>query len=358
MDPTPDPTPRDLADISVPWLSAVLGVALDSIDVAPLAAGTGFMGQLARVTLASTDPSCPRSVIVKMPTADPGGHFVGEMMRVWEREHCFYRDVAPHVNIRVPRAFANIADPPCLVLEDLSPARAGDHVVGATLDEAERAIDLLSRHHAAWFQHPLLATLSWMPGLDDPSIETLAPTFAIGWPLFLERFGSELPARSLRWCEEFVGRIPEWIATHLDEPVTITHGDFRLDNLFFLDDGTVAAIDWQLCMRAPGQADLVYFCANNLTVEMRRAHEVALIERYVAGLHAAGVPDTAVTVDGVWRGYLEGLVFYAVSFGASLLTINPANERGVALFEALVRRTFTAVDDLDAGRALGLDPTD
>ena len=64
---------------------------------------------------------------------------------------------------------------------------------------------------------------------------------------------------------------------------------------------------------------------------------------------------TAVAAGSVRRGYLEGLVFYAVTFGASLLTIDPANERGSALFDALVRRTFAAVDDLDAGSAMGLD---
>jgi hypothetical protein len=58
-------------------------------------------------------------------------------------------------------------------------------------------------------------------------------------------------------------------------------------------------------------------------------------------------------VPSVWQGYLEGLVFYAVSFGASLLSIDPANARGSALFDALVRRTFAAVDDLDAGLAVG-----
>mgnify|MGYP001817959327 CR=1 FL=1 len=112
-------------------------------------------------------------------------------------------------------------------------------------------------------------------------------------------------------------------------------------------------IDWQLSMRSPGQADFVDFCANNLDIDMRRAHEESLLARYVAGLHVGGVPTDAVTVSSVRQGYLEGLVFYAVSFGASLLTIDPANARGVALFDALVRRTFTAVDDLDAGLALG-----
>jgi hypothetical protein len=353
------PTPRDLADVNPGWLTEVLGVPVESIEVERIAAGEGFMGQLARVTLSSADRACPSSVIVKLPTADPGGLFIGQMMRVWEREHCFYRDVAPHLNIRVPAALANVADPPCLVLEDLAPRVQGDHVAGASLHQARQAVDVLSRHHAAWFEHPLLESLAWMPGLDDPSVATLAPTFEIGWPLFLQRFGSELPSRCLRWCEQFVGGIPEWIAGHLDEPVTMTHGDFRLDNLFFAgDDGSdeVAVIDWQMSMRAPGQADLVYFCANNLTVDMRRAHEDELIERYVAGLHVGGVPTDAVTVGTVRRGYLEGLLFYAVSFGASLLTIDPANERGVALFDALVRRTFTAVDDLSVGEMMGFSP--
>ena len=349
--------PRTLDDLDADWLADRLGITIESVVVEPIAAGAGFMGQLARVRIGSPDDGAPASVIVKLPTADPGGQLVGQMMRVWEREHRFYAEVAPLMAIRVPAALVNIAEPPCLVLEDLAPATVGDHVVGASLEQAERAIDLLARHHASWFEHPLLPTLEWMPGLDDPSVLTIESTFRMGWPTFLEGYGDELPDRCLRWCERFVEGIPEWIAGHLDAPVTMTHGDYRLDNLFFLEDGGMAVIDWQMSMRAPGQADFVYFCANNLTTEMRRDHDMSLLARYVAGLHADGVPEDAVTVDSVRQGYLEGLVFYAVSFGASLLTIDPANERGVALFDALVRRTFTAVDDLDAGLALGFDPT-
>ena len=347
--------PSTLDDISVAWLRDALGTPIDAIQVVPIAVGEGFMGQLARVRVHSTDPSMPRSVIVKLPTADPGARFIGEMMRVWEREHRFYRDVAADLTIRVPHAYVNSADPPCLVLEDLAPAVPGDHVVGATADQAERAIDVLARHHAAWFEHPRLRSFDWMPGLDDPMTETLGSTFEMGWPAFLAKYGDELAPRCLRWCEQFVAGIPEWIRTHYDDPVTMTHGDFRLDNLFFVADGSVAVIDWQMAMRAPGQADLVYFCANNLTTPMRRLHEDALMDRYVDGLHRGGVPPSAVSLETVRRGYLEGLLFYAASFGASLLTINPANERGVALFDALVRRTFAAVDDHEVGAVMGLD---
>ena len=347
-------TPSDRSGITAEWLTHATGMPIDALVVEQIGGGAGFMGEVFRATLTSNAPECPQSVIIKLPTNDPGARFIGEMMRVWEREHLCYRDVVPHMSICVPRALVNVGEPPCLVLEDLSPAVPGDHVAGATLDQAQRAIDVLARHHATWYEHPLLTTLTWMPGLDDPGILMLAQTFAIGWPTFLERYGAELPARCLRWCEQFVGGIPAWIARHTDEPVTMTHGDFRLDNLFFLEDGSVAVIDWQLSMRAPGQADLVYFCANNLTVEMRRAHEDELIERYVTSLYDNGVSPMTVSMETVRRGYTEGLLFYAVSFGASLLSIEPANERGAALFDVLVRRTFAAVDDHAVGAAMGL----
>lgn len=348
-----EPTPQLLSDVTASWLGEVLGAAVDDVHVQQIGAGEGFMGQLARVTF--RDAGEPRSVIVKLPTSDPGGRAIGEMLRVWEREHRFYHEVAPAMSVRVPRALANIAGPPCLVLEDLSPMAVGDHVAGATLDQAERAIDVLARHHGHWFEHPRLAELDWMPGLDDQTVATIADSFAFGWPTFLDRYESELPARCLRWCERFVGGVQQWLATHLDDPITITHGDFRLDNIFFgPDHDDVAVIDWQMAMRAPGQADLVYFCANNLAVDVRRTHEDALVSRYVDALHATGVPAHAVTLEGVRRGYLEGLVFYGSTLCMGLLTIDPANPRGAALFDALVTRTFTAMDDLDAGAALGL----
>lgn len=359
--PTRPPTPTTLAEIDAGWLGAVLGADVGTVTVTRIGDGEGFMGEIARVVLdpaavAASEGALPASVIVKLPTGEPGARAFGEMMRVWEREYRFHVEVAAHGVVRVPRVFAAVAEPPCLVLEDLAPLEPGDHVAGATVPQAEAAIDVLARHHAHWFEHPMLASFGWMPGLDDPMVHSLAPTFAIGWPSFLERFGAELPARCLRWCEQFVADVPTWLAGYAHEPVTVTHGDFRLDNLFFPPGGAAgepAVIDWQLAMRAPGQADLVYFCANNLTTELRRAHEDALIERYVAGLHAGGVPADAVTVASVRRGYAEGMLFYATSFAASLLTISPVNERGMALFEQLVRRTFAAVDDLDVGDRMG-----
>ena len=65
-------TPKVLADVTAAWLGEVLGATIDEIDVHVIGEGEGFMGQLARVTITSSSPDVSASVIVKLPTADPG----------------------------------------------------------------------------------------------------------------------------------------------------------------------------------------------------------------------------------------------------------------------------------------------
>ena len=39
-------TPRALGEVTVAWLSAALAMTIDAIEVEPIAAGKGFMGQV------------------------------------------------------------------------------------------------------------------------------------------------------------------------------------------------------------------------------------------------------------------------------------------------------------------------
>jgi hypothetical protein len=123
--------------------------------------------------------------------------------------------------------------------------------------------------------------------------------------------------------------------------------------MFFGADGTFGLIDWQMAMRAPSTTDLVYFIGTNLPTEMRREMQDELIQRYVDGLEQGGVPKEWANVDKIVRGLTEGVLFYCTSFGASILTFDPANERGAALMDSLVRRAFSAADDLSAGHVFG-----
>lgn len=345
--------PRNVRDISAEWLSEVMGSRVDDVAVDVIGAGVGFMGQLARVRLVSRD--VPVSLIVKMPSSDPGAQMIGGMMRVWEREHRFYTEVAPKMRaVSIPQCIHSGTDPFVLVLEDLAPALPGDQVKGPTPEQARTVIDSAAALHAEWMGRAELDSFDWMPDLNDPSTGMVAQLFSVGWPTFLARYADSLPERVLRWCEAFVPNIVDWIHTYDDWPVTLIHGDFRLDNMFFDDRGGMTLIDWQLAMRAPSTTDLVYFIGTNLPTDTRRAMTDELIDRYCAELRGRGVPAEWADRTRILKGLTEGVLFYCTSFAASILTLDQANERGAALMDSLVQRAFSAADDLDAGGLLGL----
>ncbi len=349
--------PTIMSELDSGWLSHALGTRVDSFSSTVIGTGEGFMGQLARVSLEGA--GLPRHVIVKMPTSDPGGRMIGEMMRVWEREHRFYTEVAPRMSersmsFRVPRCLYSSADPYVLVLEDLHPLAPGDQVAGPTLEQARSAIDAAASLHGSWFDRPELHELTWMPDISDPMSASVGSMFDMGWPTFLARYQDSLPERVLRWCEAFAPRVVDWIQTYANWPLTLIHGDFRLDNMFFGADDSMTLIDWQLSMRAPSTTDLVYFLGTNIPTEMRRATQTDLIERYSRALRALGVPAEWSDPARITQGYAEGCLFYCTSFAASILTLDTANERGAALMDSLVRRAFSAADDLDAGHRIGL----
>ena len=174
-----------------------------------------------------------------------------------------------------------------------------DQLTGASVEQARRVVDHLADLHAPWWGSPALDELTWMPDLHDPMINAVTVMFDAGWPAFCERYRGRLPERVFGWAETFVRGVPEWIAGYAEEPVTIVHGDARLDNMFFGDDGTFALVDWQMAMRSPGNTDLVYFVATNLTPDVRRRHERELLERYRQRMVAAGATGRGLTEDGL-----------------------------------------------------------
>jgi hypothetical protein len=354
--------PERIDQVDAAWLRDVTGWAVDAVELDPIGAGVGFIGRLARLHLAGPDVvagRAPATAIVKLPTDDPGGQLMGRMMRMWEREHLFYEQVAPHLQVRVPIAHVNLYDDPggsgpphaVLLLEDLHPLSPGDQVVGATGDQARVVVDRLAALHAQWWEHPLLDELDWMPSILDPMVEAVVPMFEAGWSGFCDRYRGSLPDRPFAWAERFVSLIPTWLAAYREDPRTIAHGDARLDNMFFGDAANpeFALVDWQMAMRSPGGGDLAYFVMTDLDVESRRANERELIDLYGDSIVRYGAPAEHVDTDVLWRGYLEGVLFYCVGMGSSLLTLDPANQRGLDLIDALVTRVFTAADDLDAG---------
>ena len=65
------------------------------------------------------------------------------------------------------------------------------------------------------------------------------------------------------------------------DPVTLLHGDFRPENLYFDEDGDgVTAVTWQIVGRWHGAVGVSYFIPYAFITEDRRANEQLLLRTY------------------------------------------------------------------------------
>jgi hypothetical protein len=88
----------------------------------------------------------------------------------------------------------------------------------------------------------------------------------------------------------------------------------------------------------------------SVRLEVRRAHERALLDRYLERMREAGVRDYGR--EQLFADYRLGALYlldYAVTIAA---TLDLGNARGAAIARALSQRACAALDDLDCEELL------
>jgi hypothetical protein len=318
-----------------------------------LGQGAGFIGQIARITLTydRTVEGAPATMIAKMPALDPGARQLAGLYGLYEREYRFYRELADEVTFRTPRCYYSDGDAEnvryVLLLEDLSASgRAGDQVSGCNAEEARIALSHLALHHARWWQHPRLAQIPWLqPGIDlvNGAMEQSYPT---AWEKTLVLFGDRMP-QAIRDVLPTLGRRITALMEPLSRgPMTLMHGDYRLDNMFFGNSGCgyeLAVLDWQSPNQAWGAYDIAYFLYSNVDTMTRRAHEMDALGEYHRTLVENGVHgyEFEQLVDDYKASLLVSLGIMVVNAA----TLDQANERGTALFNLFIDRLSAAIMD-------------
>ena len=291
-----DSFPRTTADLTSEWFSEALGHRFTGVRLEPVDEGVGFLGQTVRAHLTG-DGTEPVALIVKF-AADGPARAVASSMGLYEREVRFYNEVAPQVGVTVPRcSFAEIdleSGLFALVLDDLSPARAGDQLIGASDEDIAAAVATAARLHATWWDSADLAAWRWLPsqaalitGFVERAPE-LYPEFAAAWSHEFSDDELKLGEKVTLHLEHLVGKVDH-------PPFTLVHGDYRLDNLFFSDDGEVVVIDWQLPFRGfSGAFDFALLLASSLMSEDRNRLMPTLEALYLEELAGAGVAGFGV----------------------------------------------------------------
>ncbi|MDO9222594.1 MAG: phosphotransferase [Caulobacter sp.] len=342
--------------VDAAWLTQALraaGVIGEATVTAATAkaVGNGLVGDSFRfgLTYDREVAGAPSSVVGKFPAADPSSRASGAAHSLYLREVSFYRELASTVGIITPRPFFAEIDPATqdftLILEDLGPARPGDQLSGCSLEDAETAMLEAAALHAPRWGDPALEQLAWLNSSSDTSATILAllpPVIAA----FKDRYVGQLEPEFMA----VVDRLPSAMAGyHTDRsfPLTVQHGDYRLDNVMFdIQGGTrrMGTLDWQTVTLGAGLTDVSYFLSAGLPVELRRQNERDLVGRYHDELLRLGVRDYGR--DQCWRDY-QRTCLHGVFMGVFSAIAVERTERGDALFLAMTRGGCAQVLDHD-----------
>ncbi len=359
-------TPEWLTD-ALRETGAIRKATVTSVDVKPdIAAGVGFMGVLARVSpqYDQQEDGAPDSFIAKFPSPVPENREIADTFRLYERETRFYQEIAGEVELRTPRCYYGDCDPQSgdfvLLLEDLPPACVGDQLAGCSAGEAELALRELAKFHATWWNSPQLDEIDWMPLINDPLIaQSAQDSYLEAWDPFVEYAGDKLPASVREVGEEFGKNVIKMMDRFGKPPRTIVHGDYRLDNLFFglpdvglpdEGDNSLAVIDWQISSRGPGVFDVAYFLCGTMAPAERKASEMDLLRMYHGTLVKNGVHG--YDFEQCFEDYRASALFCLLYSVLEIGNMDTANERGVELFDTIMKRAASAISDLNAGELL------
>jgi hypothetical protein len=352
-------------EVTASWVADVFREAgsppvgtLRAVEPEALDGASGVFGEVTRLRLSYEGPGRgdPATVILKVPSRRPANRARGMRFRLYEREVRFYREVAPTLQLRVPRCYWSWLDPKDgssgMLLEDLGHLDGADLLAGIPTARAGLAVEHMARAHAQWWDSPRLAELSWMPRLSDPVMRQLGPLYREHWPAFLDLRGERLPPGSVALGERIGDCFEDLLDALSRPPVTIAHIDFRVDNLLFGNprgSEAVTVLDWQLASLSRGAFDVAYLLGHSMTSAERRRHEYAILERWHRSLIRCGVRGYSLP-DAVADYRRSTLACLGCTIVGTTLDRTDARGRSVALAQAV--RTFTAALDLEARELL------
>jgi hypothetical protein len=340
--------PRTVDDLTAAWCSEALGRTVTTVNPTPLGVGVGLVGQLFRLEL--DGPDGKSTVVAKLAAPTDEGRFVATVLNMYGRETGFYTELSPRTKTRHPKCFYGAHDPETqdtvLLIEDVSTSgRMLDQVAGCSVADARSAIRSLAELHACFWDDASLDDLPFVKRLcDDPYPGAVAFAYETAWAPVQEFFPDLVDDRVKRFGDGYAARIPALFATLSEPPLVLSHGDWRLDNLFITPDDDVIAVDWQLIDRSVGPRDLAYFATGSFDVSDPAEYQTAF-DDYMDDLAERGVrPDREWAFEMYRYGTMLGFVYPVIAAGA--LTVE--DPRHMELARVMLGRSLCALDALDA----------
>jgi len=329
------------------WVSQATGLKVTALEHEIIGVGIGLSSAVYRLKLQGE--RVPETLVLKLQAFDEAAVFTCTMLRMYAREVKFFDEVSGRSPIIVPEGYGGaIADDGSryyLFMEDMGGYRVVDQNAGMEIEDAERAVDALAEWHAEFWRgaEPYVATGAAMSLADEIYLGVLPVVFAEGW----EKIQAEMEVHPTiaevapRWVE----KLPSMLQALSTAPTTLTHGDYRADNIFFDDAGNVVLLDFQLTGLGTGAYDLAYFVTQSLKPDDASENERALFDRYVDALVDAGVRE--IDTAGLWENYRIAALFCLVYPIVASRGMDLSDPRQYALVDNISIRCARAIDELN-----------
>ncbi|GAB3377645.1 ecdysteroid 22-kinase family protein [Spongiibacter taiwanensis] len=341
-------------DLNTAWFKDLLkhigngdaAAQLEQADVHPI--GTGQMGFVVRavLTFSGDGHGGPGSLIIKLASPDATARQTGLALGIFQAEVNFYNEIAPLTEMTLPPCLFSAVDDEgwlTIVLADLSGESAqGDVLKGGTPDQARHALGELAKLQAPFWNRPDWQSKPWLSPASAAPLYDVPP---LALDAFIERFGHALAPGQRAIFETVFARSTLWFQAW-SAPLTLTHGDFRLDNILLpITDGAppMVTIDWQTVKMGPPLIDVAYYLGACLTTEARRSNEEDLLRHYQRYLAELGVD---YPWEALWRDYR-----FAACYGVLLCAFAvkvPQTERGDQMFIQTALRYADMAADLNS----------
>jgi Ecdysteroid kinase-like family len=345
--------PRSPDDIDAAWLTWALGPAVGpgarvvDVEVTSVGVGVGLLGQLRRYALTWEGGDGPASVVAKFPAAGTRSRALAVALGMYPREVGFYRDLgaASHLSVGCHKAvFDERTHDFVLVLADMSAATTVDQLTGCAPVRAAEVVTALADHHARYWDEAGLDRAPWLARFADSTVPgQIAGAVHASWPEIRARFADELSPAVVSLGDGLAAALPLVAADLSRPPLTLAHGDLRLDNLFFDERCGVRACDWQLTGRSRGMRDVAYFLTQSMTPDDRAAAESDLVALYLDRLAAQAV--AGYDEEAAWQDYRSGTILGFAYAIVALGGLDHDDARSAALPRTMLSRSVLAMSD-------------
>ena len=345
-------------DLTIDWAQRVVNqhhsdIVVSNVDIVSVDIGTTTR---IRVKVEHNEPDIfPEQWFVKLPSLSWQAKLITALPRLLHMEVRFYNEVVRPVSVNVPHFLAaqsKFGRGATLVLTDMTDIgfSLGNPADVLTFAQAALVVEQLARFHAHfWHEEDLDQTYSWLAGpvrrLEDLWGAALAvPLMKRG----LRKASAFVPSRLHTQAINYARNRKKTMRFLANAPQTLVHHDCHPGNIYW-NKSKPGLLDWQLVRFGEGIGDIAYFLATSLSPDMRRLHEINLIEIYAQCLKDNGVANMEVGI--LLQRYRAHLIY---PFEAMLVTLAIGGMMDLGSNHELIRRAVAAVDDHDAFVAITL----